>query len=214
MLKIYGMPFSPPTNTVAMCANALDLPYEYVAIDLLKGEHRSEVYLALTPVGKIPVIDDDGFVLFESDAIVKYLCRKHQSALYPETLQPQAIVDQWCAFIANHIGSAMTMLLFNRVVAPLVDQPVDENALKTGTSFLKRFLKVCDKHLADNNYLANNQFSIADIALVATIDPAEKVEFDITPFSNLIRWRENLCQEPIYQKVHRKYGEPVAAGKL
>jgi len=211
MLKIYGTPISSPTNKVAMCANALGLDYEYITINLLEGEHRSKEFLALHPAGKVPVMDDDGFVLFESDPMMKYLCMKHHSDLYPQEIKQQVIVDQWCAFVSIHIGMAMTRVFYNRIVAPTVNSEVDENSLKTGLRFLKRFLKVCDKQLTTNKYLAGDKFSIADICLLAVVDPCEMVEFDLAPYQKLIAWRENLCAQAFYQKVHKYYGEAMTA---
>ena len=90
MLKIYGIDFSPAANAVRMCANALGLDYEYKVLDVFEGEHKTDAYLALNPFGKLPVIDDDGFLLFESSAIVKYLSRKAGSKLYPDEPLDQA----------------------------------------------------------------------------------------------------------------------------
>ena len=81
MLKIYGADLSSPANKVRFAANALGLEYEYIQVKLRDGEHKKSEFLKINPVGKIPVIDDDGFVLFESGAIAKYLCVKHNSAL-------------------------------------------------------------------------------------------------------------------------------------
>ncbi|MEE8263545.1 MAG: glutathione S-transferase N-terminal domain-containing protein, partial [Gammaproteobacteria bacterium] len=106
MLKIYGTDPSSPVNAVRMCANALGLEYEYIQVNMLEGEHKSEKYLALNPVGKVPTIDDDGFTVFESAAIMKYLCRKNDTNYYPQDLFRQAIVDQWLSFVSVHIYMA------------------------------------------------------------------------------------------------------------
>ena len=84
MLKIYGANLSGPANKVRFTANYLGLDYEYVQVKIREGEHRHPEFLAINPVGKIPAMDDDGFVLFESSAIVRYLAEKHDSDLYPK----------------------------------------------------------------------------------------------------------------------------------
>ena len=76
MLKIYGADLSPPSNKVRFVANELGLDYEYNSVNLVSGENQSEGHLKLHPGGKVPVIDDDGFVLFESNAIIRYLAAK------------------------------------------------------------------------------------------------------------------------------------------
>src|SRR3989338_5290751 len=95
MLKIYGANLSGPSNKVRMVANYLGLEYEYLQVKIREGENKKEWFLKLNPIGKIPVIDDDGFCLFESNAIVKYLATKNRSSAYPQELKQRAIVDQW-----------------------------------------------------------------------------------------------------------------------
>ena len=94
MLKIYGSDLSYPANKVRFVANALGLPFEYIRINLRTGEQKSEWFLKLSPAGKIPAIDDHGFCLFESNAIVRYLAEKVDSAIYPKDLKERATVNQ------------------------------------------------------------------------------------------------------------------------
>ena len=95
MLTIYGADLSSPSNKVRFVANVLGLEYTYRPVKLREGENKSEWYVQLHPAAKIPVMDDDGFVLFESNAICKYLLTQKNSPLYPQELKSRAIVDQW-----------------------------------------------------------------------------------------------------------------------
>jgi len=165
MLKIYGANLSAPANKVRMTANILRLEYEYVQVNIREGEHRTEKYLAINPAGKVPAIDDDGFKLFESDAIIKYLAVSEASTLYPEDIKQRAIIDQWIDFVAIHVGGAMGRVLFNRVFASFAKVPADERSLSDGIKFLGRFLPVIDQQLSQAKYLAGDQFSLADITL-------------------------------------------------
>jgi glutathione S-transferase len=209
MLKIYGIDVSPPVNAVRMCANALGLEYEYIQVNIPEGEHKSEKYLALNPVGKVPAIDDDGFTVFESAAIMKYLCRKNDANYYPQDLFRQAIVDQWLSFVCVHIYMALARVLFNKVIGPLIGAPVDEQSLKTGYEFLARFLPVIEGQLKKTKYLAGDELTIADFALLANVDPAEVIELDLSQYPKLNAWRENLRSQDFYQKVHKYYGESI-----
>jgi len=141
MLKIYGADLSPPSNKVRFVANELGLDYEYSSVNLVSGENQSEGHLKLHPGGKVPVIDDDGFVLFESNAIIRYLAAKCESPLYPGGTKQRAQVDQWADFVSHHIASALGRVLFNRVFAPFLGQEVDEGAITENLSFLDRFLR-------------------------------------------------------------------------
>ena len=94
MIKVYGLELSFPVNRVRLCLNAMELEYEFVRINPLAGETQTEDYLKMHPAGKIPAIDDAGFTLFESNAIMKYLCRKYKSDFYPDDITAQAHVDK------------------------------------------------------------------------------------------------------------------------
>ncbi len=207
MLKVYGANLSAPANKVRMAANILGIEYEYIRVNIRGGEHRTQQFLQMHPAGKIPVINDNGFILFESDAIIKYLAVKEKSDLYPQGLKGRAQIDQWMDFVSIHVGGAMGRVLFNRVFASFAKVPGDERSLKDGIKFLERFLPVIDQQLAKDAYLAGWQLSLADIALLATIDPAEVAEIDLAPFNHLVKWREALKQKEFYTKCHSSYDE-------
>ena len=158
MLKIYGANLSTPANKVRFVANELGLDYEYIQVKIREGEHRKKEFLSLNPAGKIPVIDDDGIVLFESNAIAKYLVKKHRSSLYPSDLEQQAIVDQWIDFATFHVNAAMNRIVFNRIFANFAKVPVDERSLEDGLKFLGRFLPVVNDQLKKTSYIAGGGF--------------------------------------------------------
>jgi len=209
VLKIYFSRLSSPANKVRMCASALDLDYESIPVDLRSGEQRAQAYLAINPFGKVPAIDDDGFFLFESNAIIKYLCRKQVSSLYPDGIESQAKVDSWCDFAASLLSPAYNRVTFNRVLAPRAGASVDENSLADGLRFIGRYLPVVDDALADNAYIAGSEMTIADIALLATLDPSEACEIELSAYPALYTWRRQLREQPFYRTVHRYYGEGV-----
>ncbi|MBN1870014.1 MAG: glutathione S-transferase family protein [Candidatus Omnitrophica bacterium] len=209
MLKIYGADLSGPANKVRMAAHALGIEYEYIRISIRKGANRTEEYLRLHPAGKIPVIDDDGFILFESDAIIKYLASKKGSPLYPADLKQRALIDQWMDFITIHVGGSMGKVVYNRVFASFAGAAVDENSLEEGLKFLRRFLPVIDNQLFKNAFVAGKQFSLADIGLLAAMDPAEAAGIDPAPYKRLSQWRKDLQQKEFYTRCHSSYEEAL-----
>ena len=213
MLKIYGTDLSSPANKVRFAANALGLKYDYIRVNLRAGEHQKPEFLKLHPSGKIPVIDDDGFVLFESNAILRYLAEKNKSPLYPKDLKEKSVVDQWIEFGSHHVGSAMSKVVYNRIFAPMRQVPVDELSLKEGLGFLDRFLPVMDHQLGKNKFLAGNQLSLADINLLATLDAAEVAQIDLSKYKNITKWRNALKKEAFYTKCHTSFEEVLMALK-
>jgi len=207
MLTLYGHKISIRSNKVEMVANALGLEFKFIQLDLMAGEHKKPEFLAINPLGKIPAIDDDGFHLFESNAIIKYLTRKQGSGLYPQDLVQQAIVDQWLDFAANHIDSKIVSIVFNRFIAAKTPQGVDERSVSEAYDFLNTYLPQLDTQLAKNAYLAGEAMTLADINLLAIIDPVEIAEIDISPYTHLNRWRTALRGQEFYLKVHQHFGE-------
>ena len=213
MLKIYGFDFSSPANKVRMCANALGLEYAYIQVNMQEGEHKSDKYLAVNPAGKVPAIDDDGFTLFESNAIMKYFCDKSSSSYYPKDPLERAVVDQWCDFVSIHVYMALGRVVFNKIVAPQMGFDVDERSLRDGQVFLGQFLPVIEGQLGKTEFLAGDELTIADFCLLATVDPAEMIELDLTPYPKLNAWRENLRAQEFYQNVHKFFGESMMAAE-
>ena len=218
MLTIYGSDLSAPSNKVRFAANAIGVKYEYKRIDLRAGEHLKPEFLAVNPVGKVPAIDDDGFKMFESNAIIRYLADKNNSPLYPRGIQDRALVDMWLDFGSMHVGAALSKVIYNRLFAPLRDIPVDEASLKEGLKFLERFLPVVDAQLAKNKYIAGAKFTLADINLLALFDPCELAGIDLSSYKNIVRWSELLRKEKFYTDCHQEYGvslkERLAALKV
>lgn len=213
MLKIYGFKLSTPSNKVEMCANALGIDYTFIPIDLANQAQQQTEYLAIHPAGKVPAIDDDGFILFESNAIIRYLANKTQSDYYPSGLHARAQVDQWMDFSSGQIATNMARIVFNTLFAPKMGLSVDERALADGQNFLARYLPVIERQLNKHAYLAGEQVTLADIVLLSCLDPAELVKYDLSPYPALVTWREQLRSQSFYQKVHQHYGESLMAGQ-
>jgi len=207
MLKIYGADLSSPSNKVRFVANMIGLEYDYKQISIRDGENRKEEFLRLNPAGKVPAIDDDGLTLFESGAIVKYLCDKHHSDLYPQDLNQRAIINQWDDFVVIHVLGAISRVLFNRLFAPMINIEVDERSLSDGLKFLDKFLPVINTQLANSSYLAGQNLSLADITLLASLDPCEVAQIDLSPYGSIVKWRNALKQNDFYTKCHKDYGD-------
>jgi len=209
MLKIFGADLSSPANKVRFVANEIGVEYEYIKVRIADGEHRKEEFMNMNPVGKIPVMDDNGFFLFESGAISKYLIDQQKGALYVDDLKQRAVIDQWSEFAAIHINGAMGRVLFNRVFAPIIKIEPDNASIKAGLEFLDQFLPVVNNRLGESVYLAGEKFSLADLTLIASLDPFEIAEIDISDYKNLVRYRDELRQKDFYTKCFKVYGEGV-----
>src|SRR6478735_4166986 len=118
MIQLYGNPFSSCTRKVLTALLETKTPYELNVIDFAKAEHKGEENLRRQPFGQIPAIDDDGFKMFESRAICRYISAKANDQLTPVTVQARALMEQWISVEqSNFSPNAMKFIdqyVFNR----------------------------------------------------------------------------------------------------
>lgn len=209
MIKIYGIALSNHLNKIRYLLDYLKLPYEIVQVNALKGENQSAEYFNISPTGKIPAVEVDGFKLFESNAILRYLARRQKSSLYPEDLQKAAIVDAWMDYASIHISNVLGRVLFNRVMAPMLGKPADQNSLQFGLEMMDKYLPIINKQLAANPYIAGKELTIADFSLLGVLDPCETAQIHLTPYKEIIRWRSGLQNQDFYQKASKDTREFV-----
>ncbi len=211
MLELRGSDLSIPSNKVRYVANALGLEYNYTQLNLAEGEHKGDAQMRVHPAGKVPAVVDDGFALFESNAICRYLARKCNSSLYPQDLKQCALVDQWIDFGSMHVGAAMIKVYFNKIIAPAMGMDVDPRSMEEGAGFLANFLPVVEQQLSENQNLAGAQMSLADFNLLANLDPAELSEIDLGSYQRINAWRNGLKQQDFYQKCFNDYSDVIKA---
>ena len=211
MLTIYGSDLSGPAIKVRLTANLLGIEHKWHPVNLREGEHKQEWFLKLNPVGKIPAIDDNGFHLFESNAICRYLCDNNNSALYPKDVQKRATIDQWIDYASFHIGANFMPVVYNRVFAPIRGIPVNEKAITDGLEFLKQYFPLIEKQLTLHKYVVSQEISLADIVLFALLEPAEMAHIDLGVYPKIAAWRTELKKQPFYAKSYKEYGEMLKA---
>lgn len=179
------------------------LDYQLKIIDLSKKEQFSPDYLAISPGHKIPaLIDDDGpggtkVTLFESGAILKYVAEKAGSDIYPDDPVRRVNVDQWLFY-----GSATFTTLAQQLGLFKIRMPEDVPAAKK--YYEDQYLDMCgifDKRLADNEYLAGEEYSIGDIATYPDIHWHTYYDVAIDDFPNLVRWHDAIEARPAVQRA-------------
>ncbi len=189
MIQLYTSP-TPNGYKVSVALEEMSLPYRVHAVDLMKGEQKTPEFLAMNPNGRIPVIVDDGFAVFESGAILIYLAEK-SGFLLPADARGRSRVIQWLMFQMGGIGPMMGQAnvffrYFPERIQPAIDRYHGE---------VRRLFGVLDKHLARNEWLADD-YSIADIANWCWTRTARWSGVDPEPFENLTRWHRAIGERP------------------
>lgn len=209
MIKLYGVSISNNVAKVRYCLSYLNLAYELIETSPIKGETQTDSFRQISPSGKVPAIDVDGFTLFESNAINRYLAVIQQSPIYPVDAEKRAKIDAWMDYVSIHVSAAQGRVTFNRALAPILGMQPDEAAIKEALELLGKYLPIIDSQLSKNKYLAGSEFSLADIDLLAVLDPAELSDIDLRSYSNILKWRNQLKFEPFYQNVYKDFTEYV-----
>ena len=184
-LKIYGDSRSGNCYKLKLICALLELPYEWINIDILKGETRSESFLALNPNAQIPVcITDDGDVLTESNAILYFLAQG--SRYWPESLALQTRVLEWQFFEQYSHEPAIAVARFIKLYQNMPEHRKEEYQQKLKAGY--RVLSQMEQHLQSNQFLAGDQCSIADISLFAYTHVADEGGFDLSGFPSINAW--------------------------
>jgi glutathione S-transferase len=187
-MKLYDFAFSPNCRKVRALAYELGTKLEYVSVDLLKGAQRAPAFLAINPNGRVPVLVDGDLVLWESNAILRYLAGKAGGALVPTDARALAEVDRWMCWQLAHLGPAMSKVAFERVVKKVTGQGApDEAAIAAGTAEFAKLTTILDHALAGRECLAG-ALSIADFALASHYSLAAIAGLDTTAYKHVNAW--------------------------
>jgi glutathione S-transferase len=194
MLKIFGVARSRAFRILWM-AKELGLDYEHVKIDFASGETRSPGFLALNPNGHVPVIDDDGFILWESMAINLYLAKKYGAGgLYPTGLQDEARVWQWSFWGMTEVERPVLTAMMNRAVYPADKR--DTTAADEAEKALAEPLKVLDGVLGRCANLLGEGFTVADLNVAGILSWARPAQVDMSAFPRVAEWLKNCAERP------------------
>ena len=187
---------TPNGYKVSIMLEELKLPYNVIAVDLVKKEQRKAEYLKLNPNGRIPIIVDrenKNFVVFESGAILIYLAEKTGQFL-PEQPEKRSKVLQWLMFQMGGIGPMQGQAhVFYRYAPEKIEYAIDRYQKETF-----RLYQVLDDQLKNKEYLTDD-FSIADIATWPWVRRHQWAGVEIEKLYNLSRWVENLENRPAFQ---------------
>jgi glutathione S-transferase len=193
-LKIYGVARSRAFRILWM-AKELGLEYEHVKVDFATGDTRTPAHLALNPNGHVPVIEDDGFVLWESMAINLYLAKKHSlGKLYPSGIHDEARAWQWSFWGMTEVERPVLTALFNRAILP--EDKRDAAAADAAEKSLGEPLGVLDGALGRGANLLGAGFTVADLNVASILSWARPAQIDMAPFPKTAEWLKNCAERP------------------
>ncbi len=200
MLVVYGRASSSNVQKVLWLLEEIGLPYS-CAHDVPPGKAKESAdYTKLNPNGLIPTIDEDGFVLWESNAIVRYLAAKHANGtIFPADLRVRADADRWMDWQATVLAPQIAVVLMQSVRTP--PEKRDNAALAAACQFARDKAGVLDAALAGRNYIAGAGFTMGDIALGQWMWRYVSLVPDRPKHANLEAWYARLQERPAFRKI-------------
>lgn len=178
----------------------LGMTYERVDIGGAFGGNDQPEYLEKNPMGLVPTLDDDGFIMWESNAITRYLAEKYaRGTLYPEDPQVRATADTWMDWKLTAINAMMRPIFWGLVRTPETERNYTEidAAIQQGI----KLWAMLDKHLGGRQYIAGDELTMGDIPLGPQLHRWMMLVENRPAMPNLDAWYQRLTERPAYQKV-------------
>src|SRR4051812_28567136 len=196
-LRIYGIARTRAFRALWV-ANEVGLSYEHLPIEIGDAGAGAPEFRAINPNGRLPFIDDNGFVLFESLAITLYLAKKHANGrLYPATLEGEAKTWQWSMWALNEVDRGVNIWSLHAIRLP----PDERDSAKRDEALrvVAKPFQILDAALAKQSYLLGEKFTVADLNVAAVISRA--IEMDLSAVPNLRTWLTRCLARPAAQKA-------------
>ena len=190
---LFGHPLSGNTHRVRLMLSMLELPYEEIPVDIPNGEQKKAEYLAVNPLGLVPVLVEGERKIRDSHAILTYLALAYdkENKWLPNDPFQQAQVIQWLSFSANEIQNSANLARLHF----LLGVPVDLTSVQDKTHGV---LQTVDRHLADRNWLELNRPTIADLACFPYLGLVEEGKVSLADYKNVNIWLDRVKSLPGY----------------
>ena len=193
MLKIHYHPLSTYTRRVSIALIEKSIPHERVLVDMAARGHRDPAYLALNPYGRVPTLEEDGFVLYESTAILNYLeARFPAPALVPADVQGRALVAMHMKLCDLQMSRQTGMIIFPKRFLP--KERWDERAMAQAKAEIERHLEILERQLAGREWLVAERYTLAEVCYTPFVQFFGLME--IVPPPSVAAWTARMLARP------------------
>jgi glutathione S-transferase len=201
-MKLYQIALSPNCQKVIALAHEVGVTLELAPVAVFKGEARTPPMLAKNPNGRLPILQDGDFILWESNAMLAYLAAKAgRTELAPTTPLERAEVERWTFWQAAHFGPAIRKVAFERIVKKLAGLGApDESIIKTGMEEFATTASVLDQCLGTKEYVCG-PLTIADFALAPYAALTASCGLDFEPYPRAKAWLARMVARDSMRKT-------------
>lgn len=199
MLKLYGRSSSDSVQKALWMVGETGQPFEHIQLGGRFGGLDDPAYLKLNPHGRVPTLCDGDTVVWESNAIIRYLAAKYfAGSLWPDDLGARAAVDQWMDWAQTRLYPDINKLFWLTVRTPEAQQ--DRAVIEDTNIRVNGFYELLDRQLDERDYLAGSDLSAADFPSGATLYRYFEMPIERPALSNVMRWYDRLCQRAAYKQ--------------
>lgn len=199
MIEVFGRTNSLNVQKVLWCLGELEVPFERYDVGGLYGGNKEPGFLARNPTGLVPLISDDGFDLWESNTIVRYLAGRYGAGLlWPEDPETRALSDKWMDYQLGTVFPAFKDAVLGLIrTAP---ENRDPDKIAASVKATAETLRILDAHLEKSEYVAGDSLTIGDIALGPMLYRYLTLDIDRPGLPNLETWHDRLTGRPAYRE--------------
>jgi glutathione S-transferase len=193
MLKLHHHPLSTYSRRVRIALIEKGIPAELVEVDMPARAHRSPAYLALNPYGRVPTLEEDGFVLYESTAILEYLEATHPNPpLVPADARGRALVSMHMKLCDIQLARQTGIIIFPKRFLP--KERWDEPAMAQAKKEIEKHVEILEAQLKGKQYMVGDRYSLVEVCYTPFVEFFPLME--ITPPSNVAGWVARMLERP------------------
>jgi glutathione S-transferase len=198
MLRIWGRTNSINVQKALWCLAELDIDYERIDAGLQYGVVNTPEYRAMNPNGVVPTIDDDGFILWESNAIVRYLAQRYGAGgLCPADMRERFVAEQWMDWQSTMLWPTFRDAFWGLVRTPA--EARDETVIAKSQQAAAKLLEGLETQLGKTRYVANDGLTMGDIPIGISVYRCFKLGIDRSAFARIGAWYDGLTDRPGYR---------------
>lgn len=198
MLKIHHHPFSTYSRRVRIALLEKNIPAELIEVDMMSRAHRSPAYLALNPYGRVPTLEEDGFVLYESTAILEYLeATRPTPPLVPADARGRATVAMHVKLCDLQLSRQTGTIIFPKRFLP--KERWDESAMAQAKKEIEKHLEILERQLQGRQYLVGDRYTLVEVCYTPFVEFLPLME--VTPPPAVAAWVQRMLERPSAQQT-------------
>lgn len=199
MLKLWGRANSINVHKVLWTLDELGVPYERIDAGLHFGVVNTPEYRKMNPNGRVPTISDDGYILWESNAIVRYLAARHGAGtLWPTDAKERGAVDRWMDFVTDFVQHAVGPMFLQLIRTPVEKR--DAALIESHRQRANELFPIIDQALAGRDYIGGSKLTIGDIPMGVFTHRWLTLPISRPNLPNVLAYYDRLKQRPAYRK--------------